>query len=227
MLCISYGGSKTWRALFYVQGKPHSKSLGSYPTVSVAEARQKAHAFDPEAAVASNAAGTFKTVAEDWIKKYVDEKHLRTRHEIVRCLNVYVYPEWERRPIFDIRRVDVNKLLDQVVKNHHGKVHGKVQADAVLNICRSLMGWYATRDDRYNSPIVKGMNRDQRPTNERARKRILGDDEIRLLWQACEELGTYGAGSTAAVDRAAVAQGVDHAVGRYQRWRLDHQDRRT
>jgi integrase len=64
---------------------------------------------------------------------------------------------------------------------------------AVLNICRSLMSWYATRDDRFNSPIEKGMNRDQRSADARKRSRVLDDVEIRLLWKACEDLGTYGA----------------------------------
>jgi integrase len=156
--------------------------------MSVAAAREAAFKFDPDSAIASSAAGTFKTVAEDWVREYVDEKRLRSRYEIVRHLTAYVFPEWEKRPIYDIRRADVNKLLDGIKRNH-----GRTQADAVLATVRSIMTWYATRDDRYNSPLVPKMGRDQRTSNERARSRILDDGEIRAVWRACGEMGTYGA----------------------------------
>jgi hypothetical protein len=40
---------------------------------------------------------------------------------------------------------------------------------------------------------VKGMRRDQRRPTERARDRILDDNEIRVLWKAAEESATFGA----------------------------------
>ena len=66
-------------------------------------------------------------------------------------------------------------------------------ADGVLATLRSIMNWYATRDSDYNSPIVKGMRRDPRSARERARQRILNDDEIRALWKAAEISGPFGA----------------------------------
>jgi integrase len=55
------------------------------------------------------------------------------------------------------------------------------------------MGWYAIKDDRYNSPIVKGMDLDKRTMPEKSRKRVLNDDEIRAVWKACDDMGIYGA----------------------------------
>lgn len=98
------------------------------------------------------------------------------------------YPTWQHKPLFDIRRIDVNQLLD-VIKHKHGRN----QADAVLSMIRSVMNWYAVQDDRYSTPIVKGMKRDQRSGPERSRKRILNDDEIRAVWGACSEMPIYGA----------------------------------
>src|ERR1700722_12242374 len=37
-LVISYGGSKSWRALTYRDGKPHYWKLGNYPQMTVKEA---------------------------------------------------------------------------------------------------------------------------------------------------------------------------------------------
>ena len=53
------------------------------------------------------------------------------------------------------------------------------------------MNWYATRNDDYVPPIVRGMRR-QSPTAQ-ARARTLDDDEIRLVWHAAEGARTFGA----------------------------------
>jgi integrase len=187
-LRISYGGTKAWRCGFYINGKPQAKTLGHYPEMGVKLARDAAYNFDPKAANAAAQAGSFKEVAESWITHYVARKGLRSQDEIERILNYYVYPVWERRPFFEIRRLDVNALLDRVVERH-----GPSQADGVLAVLRSIANWFQTRDENYVSPIVKGMRRDQRKASERARDRILGDEEIRLVWRACEASGTYGA----------------------------------
>ncbi len=57
-------------------------------------------------------------------------------------------------------------------------------ADRVLAHTRKAFGWYAARDDRFNSPIVKGMARVK--PSERARKYILDDTELGDLWQAID-----------------------------------------
>jgi hypothetical protein len=49
-LRLSYSGSKTWRVLYYVNGKPRTETLGEFPTISVAEAYRRARKFDAEKA---------------------------------------------------------------------------------------------------------------------------------------------------------------------------------
>jgi integrase len=186
-LRLSYGGTKAWRVITYTDGKPQAKTLGRYPELGVAAARRAAESFDPRAASASAEAGSFKEVAERWLRHYVDQHALRSKDEIVRQLNYYVYPRWARTPFFDIRRKTVNELLDKIVEKH-----GASQADGVLATLRSMMNWYATRDEDYVSPIVKGMRRDRRRPAERQRSRILSDDEIRSLWKAADDSGMFG-----------------------------------
>jgi integrase len=101
-------------------------------------------------------------------------------------LRRYVYPQWAHRPFRDIKRNDVAQLLDRIVDKN-----GARQADVVLAVIRKLMNWFATRDNHYVTPIVKGMGRVK--ADERKRKRILDDNEIRALWKACEDEGTFGA----------------------------------
>ena len=190
VLVVSYGGSKTFRALTYVNGKPQSRKLGNYPAMSVKQAKGAARAFweNPAKAAAEAAPDTFQEIAQNWIKRHVVENRLRSRREFERCLRVYVYPQWGQRRFVEIRRGDVNALLDRIVDNH-----GRAQADVVLAIVRSLCNWYAARNEHYLSPIVAKMRRDQRPVRLRARSRWLSAEEIRAVWKAAGEAGTFGA----------------------------------
>jgi hypothetical protein len=166
ILRVGYGGSKNWLVRHYLHRKnkhgkrisvPTTYKLGRYPILKVKEARDKARVFraDPIKAKAEADVGSFRDVAENYIKRYVEgEKQLRTRDEIVRLLTTLVYPRWRDRPFRDIRRGDVSDLLDRIVDNN-----GSRQADKVLAILRRMMNWYATRHDDYVSVIIKGMGR--------------------------------------------------------------------
>jgi integrase len=189
VLRVNYGGAKVWRALYYVKkvkdGKsitvPTTKKLGRYPNLKLKEAREKARQFDPQKPQADD--GSFRQVAENFIKRHVEHEGLRTQPEIERVLKRYVYPKWEHRPFREIKRSDVAALLDQIVDNN-----GARQADMCLAVIRKMMNWYATRDDYYASPVVKGMHRSN--GGDHKRQRILNDDEVRALWKAAD--GTFG-----------------------------------
>ncbi len=201
VLRLNYGGTKSWRALYYVptvakSGKrkgqriamPTTHELGRFPVLSVKQARDKARAFlaDPHKALAQAETGSFKEIAENFIKRHVEANKLRTRDEIVRVLEKYVFPAWQHRPFRDIKRNDVALLLDSIQDKH-----GARQADMALAVVRKLMNWHSTRDADYSSPIVPGMHRHN--GGDHKRQRILSDDEIRALWTACNGGGTYGA----------------------------------
>jgi integrase len=186
VLIVSYGGSKTFRVVTYRNGKPQSRKLGSYPAVSVKDARAKAREYwqNPQKFEAQAEVGTFKSVAAEWVKRHVEAKKLRSRGEIERLLERYVYPRWKDRPFLEIRRREVNELLDQIADDH-----GLSVADSTLAILRGLMNWYQARNEDYTSPVVRGMRR-QKP---KARERILDDNEITLVWKAAEDCGSFGA----------------------------------
>src|SRR6516165_3768474 len=86
-LRVSYGGAKAWRVIYYINGKARAKTLGRYHPerdghMGVKAAREAADKFDPKAAYAAAQAGSFKEVAETWLKHYVAKKRLRTQDEI-------------------------------------------------------------------------------------------------------------------------------------------------
>ena len=159
LLIASYGGSKSWRVQLYEDAGARTYALGDggsgqWPNMPVAKAREKAKAFfeDPEREIAKVETGSFKEVAEGWVKRHVEKNGLRSKEEIKRRLNKYVYPEWKKKKFREIKRSDVTKLLDKVEDDH-----GATQADRVLADVSAICNWFASRNDDYNSPVVGAM----------------------------------------------------------------------
>jgi len=176
---------------------PHGKqvwaTIGGADVLKIAESREKARAAikrvkegKPAFEAPPAKAASFEEIAEQWLKRHVRAKGLRSEGEVTRLLRAHVYSAWKGRAFLDIRRSDVAALLDEVEDDH-----GARQADYVLAIVRGAMNWYATRHDDYVPPIVKGMRRTN--PKERARARILDDKEVRAVWKAAETNGTFGA----------------------------------
>lgn len=204
VLILNYGGLKTWAVRYYKPGIAGEKSkeerrgerisipllhiLGRHPELTAKQARKRAMKFLANPVTALDAADedSFKTVAEEFLKRHVRKKELRTADDIERLITNYIYPHWKERRFRDIKRGDVAKLLDHVEDNH-----GSRQADIVLAIIRKAMNWFAANNDDYVTPIVKGMGRYKPSANER--ERTLNNDEIRSLWTACEKHGSFGA----------------------------------
>ena len=145
---------------------------------------------------------TFREVSEDFIERHVDRNKLRSAAEVKRIFKTYLWPEWGHMSFLSVRRRSVTELLDKIEDGKAGELSnlgGPVQADRVLAALSKLFTWYASRDEDYLSPIVRGMSRTQ--PAQRARKRVIGmtvdgeinDDEIRLFWRAAGESGGYGA----------------------------------
>ena len=123
------------------------------------------------------AADTFLAVAEEYQRR---EGHkLRSADWCGKVLRRLVYATLGDRAITEIRRSDVIRLLDKIEEDR-----GPVMADRTLAIIRRIMNWHATRSDEFRSPIVRGMARAK--AGERARERILTDDELRSVWKAAE-----------------------------------------
>jgi integrase len=127
-----------------------------------------------------------ESVAERWLTRHVQKNKLRTGAEMKRIVEKYILPRWRDRAFADIKRSDVAALLDAIED-----AHGAWVADAALSALRGMASWFATRDDTYVPPFVKRMRRV--PKHQRKRSRILDDDELRIVWRAAEDAGSYGA----------------------------------
>src|SRR5262249_15485575 len=83
-----------------------------------------------------------------------------------------------RQPIDQINRGQFTRVLDHIADHN-----GPVRADRVLSALKTLLSWHAERSD-YISVLGRGGRRTS--IRERARSRILTDDELRRVWLAAE-----------------------------------------
>lgn len=188
-LRVSRGGTKSWTYNFTWAGKRARMTFGTYPATSLGTARTRA-----EEARASLEAGadprstlrppeTLRAICEEYFEREGDG--LRTGAYRKATLARLVYPRLGDRPLAEVRRSDVVRLLDAVADEC-----GPVMADHVLAYLRRVFSWYAARSDDFHSPIVRGMARTK--PKERARERTLTDDEIRVIWRAAEGEVVFG-----------------------------------
>jgi integrase len=170
-------------------------ALGMHGTITPDEARNIARKYagavadnrDPLAervesrADAARKAGTktVNDVLDEFLKRYVRKQALRSADEVESSLRRHVRPWIGTKPIHDLRRADVVEMLDAIEDNGSARL-----ADTVLAQVRKAFNWWATRDEQFNSPIVRGMARTK--LRDLSRHRILTDDEIRQVWKAFE-----------------------------------------
>jgi integrase len=179
-------------------GRPAKLTLGN-GSMTLAEARKAAAAaldtlakgVDPGTAKLDEAkraalakADTLAAIAEQYLKREAEPK-LRTAGQRRNTFERLIYPTLGAKPIAEIKRSDIVRLLDKVEDSS-----GPRMADECLMAVRRVMNWHATRSDDFRSPIVRGMSR-SRPAAERARDRVLTDDELRKVWHAADG-GMFG-----------------------------------
>jgi integrase len=183
------GRSRTWTLFFTWGGKRVRMKLGTYPATSLA----RAHTLTDEAKAAIEAGHdpradratpeTMRAICEEYLNR--EAGNLRTGDERRAALERLVYPAFGDRPLADIRRSEIVRWLDDIEDER-----GPVAADKALGFIRRVFNWYAARSDDFRSPIVRGMARTK--PGERARKRILTDDELRTVWRVAAGQGAFG-----------------------------------
>jgi integrase len=211
-LIVQATGARSWALRYRVGGRPRKLTLGAFPAVDLVGARERARAAmravaegrDPgdekKAARRKAAAGddTIEAVALKFIERYAKRSTRETSWiETARILGLRPDPEdpaklvrkdgggdvlsrWKGRTVHDIKRADVIELLDGVVDRG-----SPIMANRVLAAVRKMFAWAASRDIVAASPCAGVAP----PAPEIERDRVLGDDELRAVWGACDRIG--------------------------------------
>lgn len=189
-LRISHGGARTWTYKLRAHGRQRKMTLGTYPAMTLAEARaawrEAKAAVDRGEDPASTKAearrkdpDTVRSVAEDFITKYARPRN-RTADEVARMFALHLYPKLGARPIAKVTRRDVLDLLDGIDAKASG-----ARANRVLANVRRMFSWAVERGIIEASPAADV----RAPGQETARDRVLTDDEVAAFLRACETMG--------------------------------------
>lgn len=125
-LLVKPNGSKYWRLKYRFVSKEKMLSIGVYPDVSLADARQKrdearkvlAAGGDPgevkkadKLAQKLSTENTFEAIAREWHKQKADRWSLRYRDEIIDTFEKDIFPYLGRRPIAEIKPMELLETL--------------------------------------------------------------------------------------------------------------------
>jgi len=199
-LRLSATGVQSWvvitRSLQAGAWKQQRVTLGSYPALSLAQARKKAtdaiaaakKGDDPAAAVKAertalvdNSRNTFGTVRTEFLEKYRGRQNRRpapsTLREMTRVLSADAFDGWTDTPMANLAKRDVLDILDAIVERG-----AETMANRTLAYLKLLFGWAANRGIIETDPTA-GI---KKPGHETSRDRVLSLDELRIIWQATE-----------------------------------------
>lgn len=193
-LVMQPSGAKSWALRYRHRGKPKKLTLGRWPVMGVAAAREAAtealnkvdHGSDPSAEKKAAKAQAAELADRDTIRALVelhDKRHLsklKSGRIVRRELDRHFVARFGDVDIHDITKRDIVDLLDSIVDSGR-----ETSANRLRGYLSKFFGWCVERDVIDASPM-QGV---KRPAKEKSRDRVLSDDEIRWFWNACEAVG--------------------------------------
>ena len=195
-LRVTKGSAMSWSYIYRLDGLNRRITLGKYPEVTLKEARSGAREaarlvaigedpalqrFEARQKAAQGRRNSFAYVAKEFVEKHC-KKHNRTWRKTEQNFNRYVLPHWGRRPISSITPRDCIELIEDIAENS-----GPFMANYVRANVRTLFKWAVQREIVNSNPCADT----PRPINgNRAeRDRVLSDEEVCSVWDACDKLG--------------------------------------
>jgi integrase len=182
-LRVGAGGRKAWIVRTRAGDRQINRTLGPYPLISLAVARDQAREFLITIAKEGDVRTkrTFGDLADHWIENVAKIKN-KSWHNQQRRLELYVLPKWRGIDLASIRRADVRDLIDGI--------DGVVAPGRALAIIRTLFRYAMGRDWVDASPAEAIPN----PSRDMPRDRYLDMKEVGAVYQAAHMLGYPFAG---------------------------------
>jgi integrase len=130
-LLVSPNGGKYWRLKYRFAGKEKTLALGTYPTLSLAEAREKR--FDAKKQITNgidpsqekkqkklqqyiNAENSFENIAREWYQKNYAKWKPRHANYILKRLEADIFPVIGSRPINEIKTPELLATIQKIEK---------------------------------------------------------------------------------------------------------------
>lgn len=187
---VTSEGQKTFVVMYRAHGVQRRQTLGSALTLAAARqlarklfarvAEGKDPSVEKRARREAGKADSFEAVAAQYIERYAKRhKRERSMREDARLIRVELLPHWAQRRIAEISKADVLAILDKTADR------APIMANRLLALVRKLFNWSQERGYIETSPCA-GV---RAPSKERARDRVLSDDEVSRLLPAFDALG--------------------------------------
>ena len=138
---VNPNGSKLWRHRYRYNNKATMMSLGSYPLVSLLDARQARdnnkqmlkQGINPkqEKSLSNSVNSTFLDMFNQWIDKNKDEWSSKTTKQAIQRANNYLMPVLGNLPIEDIKSPDMRNLLLKIQAS--GKLDMLLKVKGIAN----------------------------------------------------------------------------------------------
>jgi integrase len=127
-LHVTEKGGKLWRFKYRFAGKYKLLALGSYPEISLLDARQSrdearrqlAKGIDPSAARRAQKQAdiqeieTFELIAKEWHKRFFSTWSVRYAETLMSRLELYIFPWIGKRPIAEIKAPELLAVLRRI-----------------------------------------------------------------------------------------------------------------
>jgi integrase len=179
---VSQGGSKTF---ILIVGSGKRRTIGRFGIISLSKAREEARRILAEKTLGIKAPEVkrgvlFDTAVAAFIGEHYRSARPRTKHEVKRLLTTR-FPGLKRKFLSEISDVDVSDQLEKLVNTPSEQLHA-------FRALRVFFKWCMRPPHRYlkHSPL-EGF---PAPGKDKKGSRILSDDELVRVWNACE--GFFG-----------------------------------
>lgn len=192
MVRVFPSGAKSFCYVYDHNGKRNRLTLGRFPEMSLKDARAAhrdaqslRHAgINPATAKVEKASAarqkeeaarlaTVAALCASYIERHAKQKKRSWKQDETILKNVLPYIG--KRPAADITRREINALIDRIMTRG-----SPITANRTLSLLHKIYQFAIDRGELENNPC-KGI---PRPAPERARDRVLSDDELITLWHA-------------------------------------------
>lgn len=179
---VNASGTKTFAVIYRYGIKQRRLTLGPYPIISLAEARDKARdifrevleGVDPQA-VRRRKHMNLREGVEAFIEQYAKPRN-RAWKESERVLKRELVSRFGERDLTMMCRADILEAADAAIARG-----AKYQGNRIVSYSRKLFNWFLERGMIETNPLT-GI---RAPMREHSRDRVLARDEITRLITAC------------------------------------------
>lgn len=155
-MLVAPNGGRYWRFKYRHRGKQKTLALGVYPQVTLAVARAR-HAqarelvdegMDPSVERKS-LEKTFEDVSREWYERWVENRHKRHAHYVLRRLELDVFPQIGTCRLSDLATSDFRDVVKRIENRGALDI-----AKRVLQTCGQIMRYAMANDLARQNPVA-------------------------------------------------------------------------